>query len=284
MPTRRLPRQPNLEQLRKQAKDLLQQANIYASGGPLRNAYQDEALKQLLLERGAKQQPYLIKETGEVDEARRMLEADTGEELSREFTWSAASNGFPAILGLSPQRLNWPAHDPRWPDILIQPMRGVDDDDRDHEPFIACLAILLRRGIDVNLSEPERTRFASLLLDHGAGLDRRDDLLKSTPLGWACRRGRQELVELLIARGAPVDDRTPNRGPRRCRGPARWATPPSPPFCAAAGPLDATRPVAPAPPAAARRVPAACPEQRAPRRAGRPSGMRPRMPRIWLQS
>jgi ankyrin repeat protein len=43
-----------------------------------------------------------------------------------------------------------------------------------------------------------------MLIDHGARLDIRDDLLQSTPLGWACRWGRMELVELLIQRGAPV--------------------------------------------------------------------------------
>ena len=54
------------------------------------------------------------------------------------------------------------------------------------------------------LSEAERVRFAAMLLDHGARLDGRDDLLQSTPLGWACRWGRRELVELFLARGAAV--------------------------------------------------------------------------------
>jgi ankyrin repeat protein len=43
-----------------------------------------------------------------------------------------------------------------------------------------------------------------MLIDHGARLDLRDDLLQSTPLGWASRWGRRELVELLIQRGAQV--------------------------------------------------------------------------------
>ena len=37
-------------------------------------------------------------------------------------------------------------------------------------------------------------------------MDVRDDLLRSTPLGWACRWGREPLVELLIERGAPVEE------------------------------------------------------------------------------
>ena len=48
--------------------------------------------------------------------------------------------------------------------------------------------------------------FATLLLAAGAGLTRRDPLLRSTPLGWACRWGRGELAKLLIERGAAVDE------------------------------------------------------------------------------
>ena len=52
----------------------------------------------------------------------------------------------------------------------------------------------------------ERLAFATILLEKGARLDARDDLLKSTPLGWACRWGHIELVNLLLARGAdPVE-------------------------------------------------------------------------------
>jgi ankyrin repeat protein len=47
-----------------------------------------------------------------------------------------------------------------------------------------------------------RVPFATLLLDAGASLDKRDLTLKSTPLGWACRWGRIELVRLYLARGA----------------------------------------------------------------------------------
>ena len=57
--------------------------------------------------------------------------------------------------------------------------------------------------------------FASILLDAGARLDLRDDLLKSTPLGWACRWGRVELVRLFLERGAdPIESDT-----------EPWATP-----------------------------------------------------------
>jgi hypothetical protein len=54
-----------------------------------------------------------------------------------------------------------------------------------------------------------------ILLDAGAHTDVRDGFLKSTPLGWACRWGRMELVTLLLARG--VDPIEPGAEP--------WATP-----------------------------------------------------------
>jgi ankyrin repeat protein len=58
---------------------------------------------------------------------------------------------------------------------------------------------------------------ATLLLDAGTRLDVRHTLLRSTPLGWACRWGRTEIVRLLLARGAdPIEaDAEP------------WATPPA---------------------------------------------------------
>jgi ankyrin repeat protein len=208
-------------------------ANVYASGWPLRNAYPDAALRRLLLDRGAIPQPYMVAEANDVEEARRMLEANASEELARELLWSAADNGAPAVVELALPRLHWAAGDPRWNWILIQPIRGVNSDTRDHEAFFQSMTLLLRHGIDPNVSrrfgqtvlhfaaartgptEAERVRFAAMLLDRGARLDLRDHLLQSTPLGWACRWGRAEMVNLLIARGAPVVE--PDAEP--------WATP-----------------------------------------------------------
>jgi ankyrin repeat protein len=200
-------------------------ANVYASGWPLRNAYRhkDGVVKQLLLERGAKPQPYLVAEAHDTAEAKRLLDADQTEELASELAWSAACHGCPSIVELAVPRLNWPPGDPRWHWILIQPIRGVDPNGKDHESFFACLQIVLPR-VDLNLvrrmgatilhfaaarqgtTQAERARFAALLLDHGARMDLRDDLLQSTPLGWACRWGHKPMVELLIARGAPVTE------------------------------------------------------------------------------
>ena len=57
-----------------------------------------------------------------------------------------------------------------------------------------------------HVTPEERVAFATALLDAGARTDLCDNLLKSTPLGWACRWGRIELVRLLLERGAdPVE-------------------------------------------------------------------------------
>ena len=209
-------------------------ANLYASGWPLDRAYrnQDSAMKQLLLNRGAKPQPWTITLANDVEAARRMLAADASEETAREFAWSAADNGCPEIVALALPRLDWPRDDERWHWVLMQPPRSCGDNGIE-EPFFTCMELLLAHGIDPNiarrgatvlhfvaardaaLSDAARVRFAAMLLDRGARLDLRDDLLKSTPLGWACRWGRKGMVEFLLARGASA--REPDAEP--------WATP-----------------------------------------------------------
>ncbi|MGC1490531.1 MAG: ankyrin repeat domain-containing protein [Candidatus Acidiferrum sp.] len=201
-------------------------ANVYASGWPLRNArgHKDQSVKRLLLARGAKPRPYMVAEEHDVDEAKRLLKADASEELGQELAWSAADHGCAAIVEMALARLKWAASDARWHWILIQPIRGVGTNRADHEGHFACMEVLLRYGVDPNvarlgqtalhfaaarqgeLTGAERARFAAMLLDHGARFEVRDEMLESTPLGWACRWGRKELAELLIARGAPVQE------------------------------------------------------------------------------
>ncbi len=201
-------------------------ANVYASGWPLRNAWnhEDEAVKKLLLARGAKLQPFMISETHNVPEARRLLETDSSEALAQELAWSAADNGCPAIVGMALRHLHWAPDDRQWYWILIQPIRGASADPKKNDGYYKSMAALLRHGIDPNVSrygqtrlhfaaayqgavgDSDRAHFAAQLIDNGARFNMRDDLLRSTPLGWACRWGRTELAELLIARGAPVDE------------------------------------------------------------------------------
>ncbi len=210
-------------------------ANVYASGWPLRNAWnhEDDSLKNLLIERGALMQPYMIAELHDVEQAAKLLSANPAEDLARELTWSAADHGCPAIVELALPHLHWPRNDSRWHWILIQPIRGAGPESARNEGHFRSMAAILDHGVDSNvsrfgqtalhyaaarhsgLSGTDRARFAAMLIDHGARLDVRDDLLNSTPLAWACRWGQRELVELLIRRGAPVHE----------AGAEPWATP-----------------------------------------------------------
>jgi hypothetical protein len=141
------------------------------------------------------------------------------------------------------ERVDWPRDDARWFTILEQPLRiwshGSVGEARDRGTYLTCFRLVLERcdpnirgragdderfgltilhsvaGSREHVTAEERAAFATMLLDAGARLDIRDNLLKSTPLGWACRWGRSELVKLLLARGAdPVEEDA-----------APWATP-----------------------------------------------------------
>ena len=70
-------------------------------------------------------------------------------------------------------------------------------------------------GVSGWVSDEEALAFAVTLLDAGARTDVRDDLLESTPLGWACRWGRTPIVKELLRRGVdPIEADAP-----------AWATP-----------------------------------------------------------
>lgn len=57
-----------------------------------------------------------------------------------------------------------------------------------------------------HITEDETAGFAEALLNAGAQVGGRDDLLKSTALGWACRWGRMKVARLMLEHGAdPVE-------------------------------------------------------------------------------
>jgi ankyrin repeat protein len=111
--------------------------------------------------------------------------------------------------------------------------------DFDNGNYFTIMSMLLDAGVDPNrrgrwnysclhdivftgncwgqiLSTPEdRVRFGTILLDAGAKLNVRDDEILSTPLSWAARWNRIELVELYLNRGAKTQ--LPDDEP--------WATP-----------------------------------------------------------
>jgi len=200
-------------------------ANVHASGWPLSNAWNHEggAIKRLLLERGARLHPHTVAANHDVAEARRLLADNPSEHVMEELLWSAADHGCPEIVALTLAQINWPLNERTSYWVLMQPIRGAGGDPAENDGHFASLDLILRKGVDPNVTRMgattlhftaarggldgvSRARFATMLIDRGARLDLRDDLLKSTPLGWACRWGRLEVVEVLIKRGALIDE------------------------------------------------------------------------------
>jgi ankyrin repeat protein len=200
-------------------------ANVYASGWPLSNAWNHKggAVKRLLLERGARPQPHTVAANHDVAEARRLLEDNPSEHVVEELLWSAADHGCPEIVALALAQIHRPLNERTAHWVLMQPIRGAGGDPAQNKGHFASLDLILREGVDPNVTRmgattlhfaaarggldgASRARFAVMLIDHGARLDPRDELLKSTPLGWACRWGRLEMAEVLIARGALVEE------------------------------------------------------------------------------
>jgi ankyrin repeat protein len=161
-------------------------ANVYASGWPLANAWthKDDSVKRLLLERGAKPQPYTVAEMHDVAEAKRLLAADPNEHVVNELAWSAADHGCPEIVELALPHLKWEPTDPRWHWVIIQPMRGADNDPSRNEGHFKSLRAILQHGVSANvtrmgqtplhftsarhsgLSDANRARFAAMLVDY----------------------------------------------------------------------------------------------------------------------
>ena len=128
---------------------------------------------------------------------------------------SAAGGGDPEIVRMSLERIEWPRDDSRW----LYPLWQAFTCDGGIKRGLVGFRLLLDRA-DPNLTDhgrtilhtvmacggPEHLPFAEMLLDAGARIDLRDELLESTALGWACRWGRLHFVKLLLARGAdPIE-------------------------------------------------------------------------------
>jgi hypothetical protein len=227
-------------------------ASIYASGDPMFSAYGEGDDRMIaLLERyggiptaataGLFRRPELARKML-AGEAPYRVDGAAGESIGEQLLWGAACGGDPEILRMALAHVDWPREDPRWFTMLEQTLRkwshGSATQGWDESTYLTCFRLLLER-CDPNLrgrptddqqfglttlhnivargdmSPQERVEYAKAILDAGARLDMRDNLLKSTPLGWACRWGQAPLVELFLERGA--DAREPDAEP--------WATP-----------------------------------------------------------
>jgi ankyrin repeat protein len=207
--------------------------NVYAASTALSGAYQrrDQRMIELLEEHGARLNPGGVAELGLVDQAAQWLAAAADArpgttaaahqiDIEWELLWGSA--GCPEIVTLVLAAVTWPPDDRRWHGILenglyLGPesdrarhldafslvLSRADPDVRDKRGTTLLHHVVASRG---GLTADDRIAYATRLLDRGARLDLRDQLLASTPLGWACRWGRPEMVTLLLERGAdPIE-------------------------------------------------------------------------------
>jgi ankyrin repeat protein len=215
-------------------------AAAYMGGSPRRHA-PDQAMIDLMVEHEGWIDAASVGYLRNVELARRMLQSEldphlesgtfSGEMVAEQILWSGASGRSAEIVRMALERIDWPRDDTRWFWMLWRPLPGHRDlTEVEQADSRATFRLILER-CDPNLRAPESGQtmlhevvardhgvgvsLATILLDAGARTDIRDEFLKSTPLGWACRWGRVALVELLLARGAdPIE-----------AGAEPWATP-----------------------------------------------------------
>jgi ankyrin repeat protein len=222
--------------------------NVYAASSALHEACRrgDDRMVALLEAHGGRLTPVSIAALGLVDQAARLLAAiaggtptppvpGAGRDVVWDLLWGAIESPSPEIVELALRVVGWSRDDPRWHGILENGLYLGPGSDRARHLLAFRLvlersdpSVRSRRGTTLlhevaasrgGLTGDDRLAYATLLLDRGARLDVRDDLLESTPLGWACRWGRIELVDLLLARGAdPIEAGAP-----RWAQPAAWA-------------------------------------------------------------
>lgn len=212
-------------------------ANVYASGWPLDRAYErnDRAMIDLLFSRGATPSIYTVCAAHDHAAAQKIVDARGDDaHAMREMVWGAAtSTNLPAFemafdrFVARQDRLS--LEECNWHDLLCQPMRdgkpreeAAPSTYRDDDRF-TIIARMLDSGVDPNvrggfgltllhfvaareLPAAYQVRFATLLLDAGADPALKDTLLCSSALGWACRYGRDGLVDLYLSRSVPTHE------------------------------------------------------------------------------
>ena len=217
---------------------------VYASGTPLSEAYgqRDDEMVALLERYGGKSNASMAGLYRRADLAQRLIEEFGDQPLpddgfssgpvAEQLLGAAARGGDPEILRMAMEHTTIPDGDPRWNGLLQAPLGFWNHwigpwrhPEWDRTTYLTCFRMILERcgppngrlraGTTIlhhivmmgdHVKSHEQLAFAAAALDAGARMDLRDDLLKSTPLGWACRWGREEIVRFLLECGAdPVE-------------------------------------------------------------------------------
>jgi len=209
-------------------------ASVWTSGSPAYRAYNGRNPEMIaLIERyGGWIDPGSAGYARQTEIARKMLAGEidphlepndfSGRTVAEQLLWGGASALSAEIVRMALEHVDWLPDDPRWFWMLWRPVPGHEDyNAQQQSECCECFKLILARcGPHHRASDYGQTmlheavsrdhgvgvQLATILLDAGARLDVRDELLKSTPLGWACRWGRVEMVKLFLARGAdPVE-------------------------------------------------------------------------------
>lgn len=230
---------------------------VYASGTPLSEAYGqiDEEMIELLIRFGGKPNPSMAGLYRRMDLALEML-AEHGDAslpddgfgagpVPEQLVSAAARGGAADVMRLAIDRVTIPLGDRRWHGLLRSPLGFWNHwygpwchQDWDRGTYLECFRMALARSgppveryengqtilhaiasMGDHVRDSEVVDFAAAALDAGATLDARDEMLKSTPLGWAARWGRLPLVQLLLDRGADAAE----NGAEPWARPLAWA-------------------------------------------------------------
>ncbi len=209
-------------------------ANVWTSGSPASRAYdaRNPEMIALIKHHGGWLDPGAAGYARQTEIARKMLAGEidphlepndfSGRTVAEQLLWGGASALCADIVRMALEHIDWTPDDPRWFWMLWRPVPGHEDYTvRQQAECCDCFRLILarcgphHRAADYGQTMLHETvsrdhgvgvQLATILLDAGARLDVRDDLLKSTPLGWACRWGRIAMVKLFLARGAdPIE-------------------------------------------------------------------------------
>lgn len=190
----------------------------------------DETMRTLLLQHGARTTVERVTGRKDRETARAILEGriqgtslnveePTLTDLAEQMLWAAGSCDSEIVRMCLPY-VTRKHDDPWWNYVLMhatlpESFKLVLDHGVDPDVTGVGGHTILHHLATTTVSDEHRIARATLLINAGASLQKRDQLLKSTPLGWACRWGRRELVELYLRRGANPEE--PDADP--------WATP-----------------------------------------------------------
>jgi ankyrin repeat protein len=220
--------------------------HVDSSGSAVFSAYSHKQwpMVELLRERGGMVTADIAAIYRQTEFARQMLSDDargvllssfrsSDKPLAEELLRHGASAGATEIVRLALERIGWSRDDTRWFGMLTQPLSFwhhipwlyAGNKEFDRESYLHCFRLILNRcnanvagafgGTILHeiaamgdwISEEEVAEFGRAALEAGARTDQRDDILRSTPLGWACRWGRLRLVELLLESGADREEK-----------------------------------------------------------------------------